>query len=164
MTTFNKRSEELFKTLHPVLQLTLLKAQVFSPFAFDIPDDGGHRSEKRQLELFQQGRELQRGVWVKVGRTVTNIDGITKKGKHNENPSMAVDLFCNIPGKPDLAFNQVQLCVLAGVMISAFRQLQLEDSSADKYDLVWGGDWDSDGEAIRDQKLIDLPHYELRAV
>jgi peptidoglycan L-alanyl-D-glutamate endopeptidase CwlK len=27
--------------------------------------------------------------------------------------------------------------------------------------LTWGGDWDGDGD-LHDQKLVDLPHYELK--
>jgi len=162
MHPFNDRSLRLVETLHPDLKVVLLAARAVAPFPFDIPDDGGHRTTERQRELYMIGREIQRGVIVRTGRIVTNIDGVTKKSKHNESPSQAVDLYCNIKNKADLAFNQNQLLILAGVIIAVSNQLLLDGKIS--HDVRCGCDWDMDGEAIRDQKLQDLAHYELKWV
>jgi peptidoglycan L-alanyl-D-glutamate endopeptidase CwlK len=45
------------------------------------------------------------------------------------------------------------MCYLAGVIQCAAAELG--------YDLRWGGNWDGDGEIIKDQKFNDLPHFEI---
>lgn len=79
--------------------------------------------------------------------------------KHNSLPSVAVDLAPLKNGTID--WNDTQ----------AFIQLAravLEEAEAQGVKLRWGGDWDGDGktrsEGDRDERFVDLPHFELRGV
>lgn len=109
----------------------------------------GHRTQGEQLQLFKQGRTLTKGVWLKTGRTVTNIDGYKKLGKHNYYPSKAVDV-CPYPiDWEDLErFNKLH-------------EVIMRVASEEGVELVWGADWDSDGD-IMEHLLQDYPHYELK--
>lgn len=116
---------------------------------FDFSVTCGHRTKGEQLQLFKQGRTLINGVWVKTGRTVTNIDGYKKIGKHNYYPSKAVDV---VPYPVD--WND----------LGRFKELHkvvMRVASEEGVELVWGADWDSDGD-ITEHLLQDYPHYELK--
>lgn len=116
---------------------------------FDFSVTCGHRTKGEQLQLFKQGRILIDGVWVKTGKTVTNIDGYKKIGKHNYYPSKAIDV---VPYPVD--WND----------LSRFKELHkvvMRVASEEGVELVWGADWDSDGD-IAEHSLQDYPHYELK--
>ena len=93
-------------------------------------------------QLFAQGR-------TKPGRIVTNLDGITKKSRHNYSPSLAVDL-------------APQSVVSSGVWKdnvksrAEFEQLgQMAEAVAKELgitDYRWGG---------RFTRPVDMPHHEL---
>ena len=100
----------------------------------------GQRSIKRQQKLFAEGKSA--------------IDGISAKSKHNETPSLAVDLLPHphtLNGVNVWADKQ-RFCVLSGLMQAAAAELNLT--------LRWGGDWDGDGNNA-DSNFHDLPHFEL---
>ena len=100
----------------------------------------GHRSTEEQFKLFQQGREKKNGRWIKVGPTVTNIDGNVKKSNHNYLPSRAVDV---IPYPVD--WNDIDKFKQLGKIVKeTAKELNIEIS--------WGGDW---------QSFKDYPHYEI---
>lgn len=94
------------------------------------------RSSQRQQDLYQQGR---RGVAGE--KTVTQIDGITKRSRHNFYPSQAIDVCVDSdpgPGKH---------AVWDRAAYEALGPLCAE------HGLVWGGNWHID----------DYPHLELPA-
>jgi peptidoglycan L-alanyl-D-glutamate endopeptidase CwlK len=100
----------------------------------------GHRTVERQHELFLQGK--------------TTIDGITKKGQHNFDPSRAFDLL-PFPG------------VLHGINVWAdtnrfllFVGFVKGVARANGVILRAGADWDGDGSTIN-QSFHDLPHFEI---
>ena len=131
---FGKRSMRNFRTLDPRLQLIMREALEASPYDFALIE--GHRSVRRQQELYAQGK--------------TFIDGISRKGKHNHSPSLAVDI---VPWPiADEWENPFRFYVIAGIILSTAKRLG--------YNLRWGGDWDGDGSRA-DQRLHDLPHFEL---
>lgn len=86
---------------------------------------------------------------------------------HNYSPACALDVVPDFDARPDKR-------IIKWGDVPAFldlRQIVGEEAKRLGYDfgpielqecdLVWGGDWDGDGNRF-DQKLIDLPHYELR--
>lgn len=110
------------------------------------------RSCECQFEYFKVGRELQNGIWVVTNKAIikTNIDGITKKGRHNVFPSQAIDVAIDFdpgPGK-HLSWD--------AAAYEPFAVL------APKHGLVWGGDWNGNGRSD-DERFVDRPHLELPA-
>ncbi len=95
---FGSRSITKLKTAHPELQKIMEVAIQSSMVDFGISE--GHRTLERQKKLFDEGK--------------SRIDGISKKGKHNYNPSLAVDIYAYVEGHKDLAFDKVHLAYLGG--------------------------------------------------
>jgi peptidoglycan L-alanyl-D-glutamate endopeptidase CwlK len=92
----------------------------------------GFRSLERQKELFDKG--------------FSKIDGISKKGKHNYSPSLAIDIVPYKKGhnpfdgtkKSEKMFNELAV---------EFKKVAKELN----VNIVWGGDWN----------FKDLPHFQL---
>ena len=92
-----------------------------------------YRSIERQQELFKKG--------------FSKIDGISKKGKHNYFPSLAIDIIPFKKGhnpfdgskESDLMFNE-----LAKQFKEVAKQLNIK--------IQWGGNW---------VNFSDKPHFEL---
>ena len=94
------------------------------------------RSAAHQQELYQIGR---RGI---IGeRTVTQLDGVHSRSRHNTYPSQAVDVAVDLdPGvSKHVVWDRASYAPLGPL--------------ADKHSLVWGGNWHMD----------DFPHLELPA-
>ena len=92
----------------------------------------GHRSDKRQEELFRQGKSKLRAG----------------QSKHNQTPSLAVDV---APWPIDWEDSR-RFYFLAGLMKQAATDLGIN--------VRLGADWDGDG-SFKDQSFHDLPHVEL---
>ena len=71
-------------------------------------------------------------------------------GKHNQQPSKAVDIAPFVNGK--VSWNKLHCCVLAGIILATGATLGTK--------LRWGGNWDMDLEPITDQEFQDLLHFE----
>lgn len=137
MYKFSKRSVYNLATAEPKLQ------QLFNAVIEEIDCTViyGHRTPEEQFELFKKGRERKDGWWVKVGATVTNLDGNIKKSKHNYLPSKAVDV---VPYPLD--WNDIESFKnLAIVVKKKAEELGIE--------VEWGGDWTS---------LKDYPHWQVK--
>lgn len=137
MYKFSKRSKDNLATANIKLQ------QLFNAVIeeFDCTVIYGHRTPEEQFELFKKGREKKDGWWVKTGKVVTNLDGTTKKSKHNYYPSKAVDVVpYPLDWKDIKAFE-----LLAKVVKAKAEELSIE--------VTWGGDWVS---------LRDYPHWEIK--
>ena len=65
------------KQVHPDLRAVMMEAKNRAEIDFDISE--GHRSQKRQLELYHAGK--------------SQLDGYKHKSKHNFTPSLAVDIY-----------------------------------------------------------------------
>lgn len=95
----------------------------------------GHRGEAEQNAAFEKGNsELQ---W--------------PNGKHNRYPSYAVDVAPLKKGTLDWN-DRALFYYFAGYVMATAEKLGLN--------IRWGGDWDMDGD-LHDQKLVDLPHFEV---
>jgi len=153
-------SKDVYNTLHPDLQKIIDVA--LKKCAVDFSLYEGYRSVEKQLEYYKKGRTIDHstGHYIVVNEkaVITNIDGYNKKGKHNYNPSLAVDLRASIPDKESLTWDSVHLTYIAAsfIMIAEFLYEQKEIT----HKLKWGGNWDMDGD-LADNKLYDRPHLEL---
>jgi len=126
------------ETCDEKLQVIATESIKITPYDFSITE--GHRSKKRQLQLFREGK--------------SKIDGINKMGKHNYDPSRAFDFVPYIRGNdPWSKQNWWLFHTIAGVFLSV--------AAGNGIQLRWGGDWDGDG-TNKDQSFHDLPHLELR--
>lgn len=117
-------------------EMRLIDAFVIGQNAYEHDNPGRtiiitctNRSIAEQQILYAQGRTTP-------GQIVTNLDGVTKKSKHNFEPALAIDI-----------------AVLIGGQIS---WLPSEYKKVAPYfkrvGIMWGGDWSS---------FRDFPHFEL---
>lgn len=135
MHQWSARSAAQLKTCDERLQALAQKALLISPF--DLMVIEGHRSIERQQQLFAEGK--------------SRIDGVARLGKHNHDPSQAIDMAPLRGGRIDWDDRELWL-VFGGIVLAAAGALQLP--------IRWGGDWDGDGH-FRDQRFHDMPHFEL---
>lgn len=137
MAKFGPTSVKKLKTCHPDIQKVLNEAIKHYDFTVLF----GYRTPEEQFELFKQGRKFNGSAWVKVGPTVTNLDGKTKLSEHNHSPSLAVDI-APFP----IIWND----------ISRFKELSKvikEAATKVGVDIEWGGDW---------KTFVDYPHYQIK--
>ena len=134
MPSFGTRSKNNLATAHPDLQ------RLFNEVVkkYDCSVICGHRNKEDQNKAFHEGRsKLQ-----------------YPDGKHNKQPSQAVDVVPWFSTKPNIRWNDSQKFYhFAGYVQAVADQLGIV--------IRWGGDWDSDGE-LHDQTFFDLPHFELK--
>jgi peptidoglycan L-alanyl-D-glutamate endopeptidase CwlK len=136
MATFGQKSKDRLATCHPDIQKVMNEAIK----EYDFTVLFGTRTPQEQFELFKKGRTLKDGKWVKVGATVTNLDGINKKSEHNYSPSRAIDI-----APYPIDWNNLQRFKDLSVIVKRIaKELGV--------DLVWGGDW---------ERFSDKPHYQL---
>ena len=147
MNKFGTRSAANLATAHEDLQKVMNLALSRSRIDFGVSE--GHRSVERQNQLFQEGK--------------SKIDGVNKKGKHNFNPSLAVDIYAYHPDpatRRKIIWDLGTLCYIAGIVVSTGQDLH--ERGEISHVIRWGGNWDRDGVILHDQSFDDLPHFELR--
>lgn len=133
MYKFSSKSQAKLNECHKDIQIICNELIKYIDFTVVT----GYRSPEEQLKKYQQG-------FSKV-----------KKGKHNYNPSLAIDI------QPyPLSNNQKreQFYYLAGFFMGIAKMLKAEGLIT--HDIRFGGDWDKDGEII-DNSFDDLYHFEL---
>ena len=143
---FGENSKKRLDSCHKDLQL--IHKLAISRTKVDYGISEGHRSLKRQKELYDKG--------------YSQVDGIRKKGKHNYLPSLATDIYIYHPDlatRRKLAYDKGSLCYVAGIIDACAEELLKEGFIEHK--IRWGGNWDSDGIILIDQSFDDLPHFEL---
>lgn len=135
---FGPRSQKNLDTCHPLLRKVLTRTLNFGVMDFSVIE--GHRTIERQQELYAEGK--------------SQIDGVTKRGKHNALPSRAVDILPYPPAVNGVNVwaDRQRFSVLAGLVYAA--------AALEGVKIIWGGDWDSDGNNA-DSIFHDLPHFEL---
>lgn len=103
----------------------------------------GHRNEETQNQAVDEG----------------NSELPWPRSKHNSYPSMAVDAGPYQPQLKNLDWEDaVAFGVFAGVVFTVAKQLFMDNRIS--HQLIWGGDWDSDGRSA-DETFRDYPHFEL---
>lgn len=148
MYTFGATSRKNLENVHKDLVKVLELALKWSPLDFGVSE--GHRTIERQQQLFREGK--------------SQIDGVTRKGKHNYSPSLAVDIYIyhsDLETRRKLAFDKCSLSLVAGVIMAAAKHLEESGEISNK--IRWGGNWDGDGVIIYDQSFLDMPHFELKS-
>jgi peptidoglycan L-alanyl-D-glutamate endopeptidase CwlK len=106
----------------------------------------GLRSFERQKKLYEVGRELRDGKWVKTGPVLTNA----RPGFSRHAYGLAVDSAFK---GPDPYLERLQDRKQAEYYWDVFGR------AVKAYGLVWGGDWNGNG--TRDVNDFDRPHAEL---
>ena len=141
MFKFSKTSLERLETCHRDLQTVMLVALAQSDIDFGIAC--GYRSVEDQQKAYREKR--------------SQLDGVTRKSKHNSTPSMAVDIYAWVNGRAN--WNDKNLSYLAGVIMSTAKRLH--DSRRIKHKLRWGGNWNKWDYACNYDGFVDMPHFEL---
>lgn len=94
----------------------------------------GFRDEEEQNAAFEAGNSTK--PW--------------PESRHNNMPSTAVDA---VPGPWPIDWDHKErYYYFAGIVMGIAHELGIG--------VIWGGDWDDDKD-LRDQKLMDLVHFEL---
>jgi peptidoglycan L-alanyl-D-glutamate endopeptidase CwlK len=127
MPQFSKTSQEKLSTCHKDLQK--LFNEVVKNYNCAIIE--GYRSEADQLKAFNEGKSK-----------------IKTDGKHNKNPSLAIDA---APYPVDWN-DKIRFYHFIGYVKATADHLGIK--------IRCGGDWDGDND-LKDQTFFDLPHFEL---
>jgi len=149
MYTFGTKSKEKLNTCH--IDLQKIMELVISRSKIDFGISEGHRTIGRQKQLFDEGK--------------SKIDGINRLGKHNHNPSEAVDIYAyhsDLETRRKIAYDKAHLSYIAGLVDSC--ALELLKKGEITHSIRWGANWDSDGVIGLDQSFDDFPHFELKKV
>lgn len=152
---FGENSKAKLSTCHSDIQKVFNLAISRSKVDFGVSE--GHRSINTQKEYYAVGRttQMHRGI-------ITNVDGVTKLGKHNQSPSLAIDIYIWHPRKKtrdDISYDGLHLSYVAGVIDAC--SCELYEKGLITHKIRWGGNWDSDGIIKFDQTLDDMPHFEI---
>ena len=145
MPKFGKQSLDRLATCHPDIQKVM--NEVIK--RVDIVVIYGHRTVAEQAEIFAKGRKLVNGRWIKVGKTFTDKDGTINKSMHNYYPSKAIDI-----AKYPINWNDINGFIELNDIVQ-------EEAKKLGITLVWGADWDSDGN-IAEHSLRDYPHFQIK--
>lgn len=132
---FGTRSRGQLDSCHPLLQ------QLFEEVVkvWDCSILCGHRNEADQEEAYATGRSALH--W--------------PNSKHNQHPSLAVDAApWYAEESPHIPWEDAErFRAFGGFVLGVAYKLDIP--------IRWGGDWDGD-RTFTDQRLIDMPHFELR--
>lgn len=130
MPKFSNNSEKKLDSCHP--DLAIIFYQVIETYDCIVLE--GHRSKERQLELYNSKKSK------------------VKVSKHNENPSLAVDV-APYPVVWDGSEKiRARFYHFAGFVLATGSSMGIR--------IRWGGDWDGDFH-FDDQSFDDLVHFEL---
>ena len=129
MPKFGKRSRERLETCDKRLQKVFNEVIKY----VDCSVLEGHRDERRQDKLYEEGKTKVR----------------YPMGRHNSKPSRAVDV---VPYPVDWN-DRERFHLFAGFVLGMARRMGIT--------LRWGGDWNMNFE-VDDNKFDDFPHFEVK--
>lgn len=146
MYNWGKRSLKVRSELHPDLQKLADEALRRSVYlGIDWGLHQGYRSPEDQKKAFDAG--------------YSQIDGYTRKSKHNYEPARAFDFHVYFHNRPDLTWDEFYMTAVALLIKQTAKELYEQGKM--KHRIRWGGDWDSDLTIKKDQTLWDPGHIEL---
>jgi peptidoglycan L-alanyl-D-glutamate endopeptidase CwlK len=158
MKKFSNISKQRLDTCeHDLIMITEL-ALTLSHVDFGISQ--GERTIDQQQTYFNTGASRINPKRYSSPRALAKVaNHITIAGDPEFSKSRAVDVFAYVPNKKHLAYDHRTLGVIAGAFFAASKILI--DAGKTSHVIRWGGDWDQDTEIVHDQKLVDLPHFEI---
>lgn len=133
MGLFSKVSQERLNTCHPQL-IRLMNIVVLT---FDIVVVCGYRGQEDQLKALQDGK--------------THLGW--PHSKHNKQPSEAIDIAPFNSKEEPIDWKEAGRFIHLGGYVRGIAETI-------GIPIIWGGDWDGDF-FMNDQRLHDLPHFEL---
>ena len=128
MYSFSQRSLDNLKNVDE--RLVRICNELIKRIDFAVIE--GFRTPERQKELFDKG--------------FSKIDGISKKGKHNYSPSLAIDIIPFKKGHNPFDGSK-ESDIMFDNLAKEFKQVAKELG----INITWGGDW----------KFIDKPHFQI---
>ena len=128
MYSFSQRSLDNLKNVDE--RLVRICNELIKRIDFAVIE--GFRSLERQKEMYDKG--------------FSKIDGISKKGKHNYSPSLAIDIIPYKKGHNPFDGSK-ESDIMFDNLAKEFKQVAKELG----INITWGGDW----------KFIDKPHFQL---
>jgi len=148
-------SKKRLNTCHSDIIKIITMAISVSKIDFGIAE--GYRSIEKQQAYYAIGRtvDLHR-------KPITNVDGINNIGKHNLDPSEAVDLYVWHPNRETrlkIAYDKMHLSYVAGIIDACAEILYKQGEIT--HVIRWGANWDKDLIIDYDQDFDDFPHFEL---
>lgn len=152
---FGSASRRRLLTCHIDIQKVM--NLVLSRSCIDMGISEGHRTVEKQQEYYAIGRTVSLNK-----PTITNIDGVTKKGNHNYLPSRALDIYIWHPDtatRKKIAYDKIHLGYIAGLVESCAAELLEKEEIT--HVIRWGNNWDRDGIIAYDHTLQDAPHFEI---
>ena len=155
MNKFSATSQERLQQLDPKLQAILVEALPYNDFTIAV----GFRDKAAQDAAFAGG--FSKLKW--------------PDSKHNKQPSLAVDIFPYWKEFGAILGTEVQLTKIMQVFgcskaqanqfvyneLYALAKLIKGVAIKQGTQIIWGGDWDNDGNTF-DQRFNDLGHFELK--
>lgn len=132
--------EAQLATVHP--DLVRVMRETIRRLPFDAIVIYGHRTVAEQNALFQLGR-------TRPGKRVTNIDGVTKKSRHNYTPSLAIDV---APASVVATGVWRETPAVLAQFDEIGRTAQAVAKELGVADFEWGGAW---------KRFKDRPHHQL---
>lgn len=135
MPKFSQESFSKLSTCHVDLQALFYEVIKY----FDCTILQGYRNEAEQEKAFSEGNTKLHYPY----------------GKHNHQPSMAVD----VTPYP-INFNNNNLALWFGGYVLGIAQ-KLKDEGKMTHSVRWGGSWNGLGELDTPHQLCDMVHFEL---
>ena len=144
MYKLSNNSKRRIEGIMPILQVIIEKAisAPNCPEDFGIPQYGGLRTAKDQLDLYAKGRT----DFSTHQRPVTYVDGVRKKSNHQakeDGYGHAFDVYIYDHATKKASWNVERLTELANHIIKI--------AALNDVNLSWGGNW---------TKFKDYPHFE----
>lgn len=156
---FGRASIDCLLTCHPDLQAILNLALQRTNVDFGISQ--GARTKEQQQQYFNEGKSrVNPSAYATAEALAEAAKHIVVPGSAAYSTSRAADIYISEKwGDKSLAYNDIHLAQVAGVIISVAKELYAAGEIS--HIIRWGGDWNSDGVIGFDQKLNDFPHFEL---
>jgi peptidoglycan L-alanyl-D-glutamate endopeptidase CwlK len=135
MPKFSQESFSKLSTCHPDLQALFFEVIKF----YDCTILEGYRNQAQQEEDFKTGHSRLHFPF----------------GKHNSQPSMAVDV-----APYPINFNDSKLLLWFGGYVMGIAQ-KLKDEGKMEHSIRWGGSWEGLGKLNTPAMIEDMVHFEL---
>lgn len=123
-----------------------------------------HPKVRERFQKFIEDAENELGIVIRIVQGLRTFD--EQKVLYDQGRTTKGPIVTN--AKPGSSYHQyglaVDLGVLEGDKINWNYDYKKINKFADKYDIIWGADWDNDGktksDGDKDEHLVDAPHFQ----